>query len=541
MSTTPIKESIHVEDIKVDSADVEAINLDKQLGGSLLPGEGPSSEPETTRGELWGFYTFAFAADGYLGATSSVFQPLIISAMATLGGRSTLDHTKACISADNCEVLFGTVWVSPTSYSLYSSAVSVAVQAFVAISLGAIADHSGYAKVYLFSFAYLCSLSVILWIALQDPRLYYAANILNIVGNVCYGSAFVFYTSYIPKLARNHPEVLNASTVSEKLEKLTFRTSRISIFGSASGFFGGFIQMLIAVGILYAMNETLFSMKVATMMGGLWWALFAIPGIFLLKRRPGPPLPKGENYLFYSWKKTYQKFRYAKRLSQLFLFLLFYFFVSDSASTILKVAVLFAQNEIHVSNENTLMGTLVELGCAVPGMLLWHWAQKRFKWKPKTLVFALTLLTGALPAYVLGGFSSLPGGFKSPNEWWGLCAFYGLMQPALYAFCRALYAQLIPRGHENEMFALFSITAAGGGWIGPLICGVIGDVAGTIRYAMIFVVAGLYLPLILLYFIDIDKGIQQAKDVLQQELGQIQLQEQHAENNEEFVLLSSNE
>ncbi|KAJ2956798.1 hypothetical protein NQZ79_g7388 [Umbelopsis isabellina] len=519
MSAAPIKEAIQVEDVKADS--VDAIILEKQLGGSLLPGEGPSSEPETTRGELWGFYTFAFAADGYTGATSSVFQPLIISSMATLGGRSTLDHAKACVSATNCEVLFGTVWVSPTSYSLYSSAISVAVQAFVAISLGAIADHSGYAKVYLFSFAYLCCLSVVLWIALHDPRLYYAANILNIIGNVCYGSAFVFYTSYIPKLARNHPEVLNASSTSEKLERLTFRTSRISIFGSAFGFFGGFIQMLIGVGVLFALNETLFSLNLATCIGGIWWAVFAIPAIFLLKRRPGPPLPKGENYVLYSWKKT----------------------------------VLFAQNEIHVSDENTLMGSLVEMGCAVPGMLFWHWIQKRFKWTPKTLVFVLTLLTGAVPAYVLGGFSSLPGGFKVPNEWWGTCAFYGLVQPALFAFCRGLYAQLIPRGHENEMFALFSITSAGGGWVKILIFNGMTpfdlmltifpdqidwtidlwrDVSGTMRYAMIFVVAGLYIPLILLYFIDIDKGIQQAKDVLQQEIEQAQLQEQNAVTNETF-------
>lgn len=189
--------------------------------------------------------------------------------------------------------------------------------------MGAIADHSGYAKVYLFSFAYLCCLSVVLWIALHDPRLYYAANILNIIGNVCYGSAFVFYTSYIPKLARNHPEVLNASSTSEKLERLTFRTSRISIFGSAFGFFGGFIQMLIGVGmythvraayflsltlytigVLFALNETLFSLNLATCIGGIWWAVFAIPAIFLLKRRPGPPLPKGENYVLYSWKKS---------------------------------------------------------------------------------------------------------------------------------------------------------------------------------------------------------------------------------------------
>lgn len=100
----------------------------------------------------------------------------------------------------------------------------------------------------MFSFAGVTCVSVMLWLALEDPKLYYAANILNIVGNVCYGAAFVFYTSYIPKLARNHPDVLNAVTPEDRIEKLTFRTSRISIFGSATGFFGGFIQMLIAVG-----------------------------------------------------------------------------------------------------------------------------------------------------------------------------------------------------------------------------------------------------------------------------------------------------
>jgi MFS-type transporter involved in bile tolerance (Atg22 family) len=55
--------------------------------------------------------------------------------------------------------------------------------------------------------------------------------------------------------------------------------------------------------------------------------------------------------------------------------------------------------------------------------------------------------------------------FKTTGEFIFLCAYYGLMQPALVAFSRALYSQLIPKGHENEMFSLFSITTAGGGWV----------------------------------------------------------------------------
>jgi MFS-type transporter involved in bile tolerance (Atg22 family) len=58
-----------------------------------------------------------------------------------------------------------------------------------------------------------------------------------------------------------------------------------------------------------------------------------------------------------------------------------------------------------------------------------------------------------------------PNSFKTTPEFIFLCGYYGLMQPALVAFCRALYSQLIPKGHENEMFSLFSITTAGGGWV----------------------------------------------------------------------------
>lgn len=111
------------------------------------------------------------------------------------------------------------------------------------------------------------------------------------------------------------------------------------------------------------------------------------------------------------WLKiVYRKISHARKLAQLFKFLVFWFFVSDSASTILKVAVLFAQNEVHVSSEKTLIGALLDLFCAVPGMLFWHFIQKRFKLTTRTLTFGLTILTGAVPIYVLVGLSPLPGG-----------------------------------------------------------------------------------------------------------------------------------
>lgn len=158
------------------------------------------------------------------------------------------------------------------------------------------------------------------------------------------------------------------------------------------------------------MHQTLLSLRVATFVGGVWWGVFSLVPIFWLKRRPGPPLPKGEYFIFYSWKQMYKKFRYAYKLAQLFILLLFWFFVSDAASTILKVAVLFAQNEVGVSSTMILIGAMVELLCAVPGMLIWHWVQGRFKLSLKTIIIAVTMLAGFVPLYVLGGLAPTPGG-----------------------------------------------------------------------------------------------------------------------------------
>ena len=37
------------------------------------------------------------------------------------------------------------------------------------------------------------------------------------------------------------------------------------------------------------------------------------------------------------------------------------------------------------------------------------------------------------------------------------------------AFGRAVFSELIPKGHESDMFALFEITDKGSSWMGPLI------------------------------------------------------------------------
>jgi hypothetical protein len=55
----------------------------------------------------------------------------------------------------------------------------------------------------------------------------------------------------------------------------------------------------------------LFGLMVATSVGGAWWAIFTLIPLFFLKSRQGPPLPAGETYLTYPWKRRKSRFLYS--------------------------------------------------------------------------------------------------------------------------------------------------------------------------------------------------------------------------------------
>ncbi|KAG2181723.1 hypothetical protein INT44_008538 [Umbelopsis vinacea] len=432
----------------------------------------------TTRSELIAWYMYAWATDGWTAASSSVFMPIIMSTMGTLGGTNGRDPTKPCNLVDPCYVKLGSAHVSPSSYALYITAIAVLVQAFIYIQLAVVADHSKHGKAFMIFFAFAGSITVILWAVLsKNPTQYWGAGILFVLGTIFYGSSYVFYASYLPKLARNAPEVTSATDPVDKARKLTLRTSRISLMGLCCGGAGGFVQMGIGIGVLYAMKQSLFGLMVATSVGGAWWAIFTLIPLFFLKSRQGPPLPKGETYLVYPWKRP-----------QLFKFLLCWFFLSDGIYTILKVSVLFAQTVVHTPSTTILIGAMVELLVSCPGYMFWGWVEKRFHIKPRTLLIILAFLSSMIPIYCLIGFApDVWGGFKHPNEFIGLCAYFGFTAPAALSYARSTFSELIPLGRENEMFSMFLITQGGGGWIGPLITGVIGDKTGNMRFWLLTV------------------------------------------------------
>ena len=67
---------------------------------------------------------------------------------------------------------------------------------------------------------------------------------------------------------------------------------------------GAAIVMAVCIGVSVGMDDFLLSLQIAIAFTGVWRLICTIAVMPWLEARPGPPLPKGTNWLVYSWSKN---------------------------------------------------------------------------------------------------------------------------------------------------------------------------------------------------------------------------------------------
>ncbi|KAJ1982876.1 Autophagy protein 22 [Dimargaris xerosporica] len=470
----------------------------------------PSAPPLVTRKELIGWYGVAWAVEPYSVVVSAVFLPLVLDSLAKQAGYQPDLATRCDLQGDSehCVVKFGASWINTTSLPLYCSAISVVLQAFLFVGLSSLADHGAWRKTFLIFFNLAGALSTILLFSVIDADLYWLAATLCIVSNLCFGAVHVFFYAYLHPLTEYHPDVVDAAQAQDPtlLKEVKERVSNaISGHCFAIGYGGALVMLVAGALIVFFGNQTTYSMLVACGLSGVWWLIFTLVPARWLRRRPGPPLPAGENYLFYSFKQVGRTFLQVRHLSQTFLFLLAWFFLSDGYSTIVSVSILFVKNNLKASNIQLIIAAFIVPFSSILGNFLFLWFQRRFDLATRTMIIIIAVLYIALPVYGIVGFFA-PVGLRHIYEIYVVAVYHGLMFGPVQSFCRVLFCELLPPGHENEFFGLYEITDKGSSWIGPLVSAAISDATGELRYAFYFLLAMLVIPVFVLWKIDVPRG-----------------------------------
>lgn len=501
----------------------------------------------TSRKELFGWWLYYFSYAPVSAVAMVLLIPLLLQDLARRAGHIYGDPTASCTNepGEICILWKWAGWsVTPSAFAYYVIGLSVASQALVFISVGALADYGRLRKGMLALCTWLGSFSACAMILVAGPSFVYLAAGLTILLNIFYGTASVFYNAYLPLLVQNHPKYVEAESNlhnedtaatnvnNEKSEMSRFFTpqqrrlhkigeklsSFISTMGIAAGYCAGIIVILSVILYFYLIGTEGRSLQICIAACGIWWLVFSSASLYYLKYRPGPPLPENSNYLLFSWKKLGKTLQKCRKLPTTFSFLSCYFFYSDGYNTMGSAAILIARQSLNVGIAKLTACALIAPICALFGTIFFFYIQRSFKISSKTMLITILCLMGCIPLYCAIGIFSSTIGLRNEWEIYAITSVYGTIIGAAQSFSRVLFAEMIPVGYESEFFSLYAVTDKGSAFLGPMVIAILSDYTNQPRFGLLFLAALIIIPIpIIITKVNMTKGKQECMKFIQKE------------------------
>jgi len=316
---------------------------------------------------------------------------------------------------------------------------SMVLVALTSPLLGGIADHAGVRKRFLVWFS-LASVAATALLATVGPGDVVGGFVLAVGGMVTFEAAFVYYNSYLPRIAP--PEALG----------------RVSASGFAVGYAGSLVAFVAAYP--FAAVKAYWG---CFLVAAAQFALFAIPAFVVLPSDTRRAVPLG-TALARGARETLTTLREIVRdrdRVEMRHFLTAYLVYEDGVNTVVAFAGVFAAKTLGFSFEEIIgLFMLVQIS-ALLGSAAWAKATDRLG--PR-LVVRVTLVQWTLVT-VLAYF------VYAKWHFWVVAVLAGTGLGAVQAASRTFMATLIPPGREAEFFGFYSLVGKTGAVMGPLVFG----------------------------------------------------------------------
>ena len=384
------------------------------------------------------------------------------------------------------------------SVPIWGNAVAIGslLAALLSPILGAIADFKASKKTFMAFFAALGIISTALLWFVVSPADQTLCIILYILGTIGFAGSLVFYDSLLPHVA-NEDEI-----------------DQVSSKGYALGYIGGGLLLLINaimifVGpkLLTSMTEneaTALMMRLSLVSVAIWWAVFSIP-IFKHVKEPaarGETHEIGQNVFTVGFKRLGKALSDIRDYKDLFLFLITFFVYANGIGTIITMAAAFA-SDLGFSTL-TILGTFLMVQfVAAPFSILFG---KLGKTMGNKKAISLALLIYAVVAIY---------GYFMQEEWHMFVLGFGvaMVQGGSQALSRSLISKMMPKSKSAEFFGFFSVSEKFNTVVGPALMAFITAKTGDPRLGIVSLVIFFVAGIVLLRFVNVDRGIAQAEAV----------------------------
>jgi UMF1 family MFS transporter len=201
----------------------------------------------------------------------------------------------------------------------------------------------------------------------------------------------------------------------------------------------------------------------------------------------------------------------ARSYSNILILFMGWFMLLDSVSMLFILLKLIGKVQVGMTAADFLLMACLTSPLEVLGMIFYNFIQKRFNLNCKQMIIIHLVFYLIFPIYYFIG-TFLNFGFDSKAEVYILKLVLIFPYSHLSSVQRVLLSNFIPAGRETEFFSLNQVFGRGTAWIGPLLVGSVESFTGNIRYGFIFPIVFMIVGLIFLLQINVERGLDQAKE-----------------------------
>lgn len=368
----------------------------------------------------------------------------------------------------------------------FTQSIATLSVALLSPVMGAIADYTGSKMKFLTFFAIIGALASAA-MAFTGEGDWLFTSILVIIGTIGFSTGNTFYDGLLVDLAP--PEKRDA----------------ISMRGYAYGYLGGGLLLALNIAMIegwktFGFPDKTTATQAAFFTVGVWWLLFAVPMMRHVRDKAVQRTAGGIGDTFKNgFARIARTVKTLKRYPELLKYMVAYWFYNDGINTVIVMATVYGQG-IGIGTQHLIIALLITQFIAYPSTLLFVRLASGFGVKKS--------LYGSLSIYVLivilGYFMTTAAHF------YALAVMVGLVQGGSQAISRSIYANLVPPSRTAEFFGFLSLSSKFSSAAGPFLFSVAGTLTGSIRFAILSLVAFFVIGIIMLMFVNLEKGHAQA-------------------------------
>jgi MFS transporter, UMF1 family len=432
--------------------------------------------------KAWNWYDWANSAY-YTTVLAVLFAPYMI----TVAGRAAGCGSSADDTCSKTVDVLG-LHLAAGSLPFYLTSFATIASALVLPPVGALVDRSGRKKQHMAGFAWAGSLCAALLFLMRGDHWQLAAFAI-VASSILGGCSLVSYYAIL----------VDISTEDER--------DRVSSRGWAWGYLGGGLLLLLNLVLVlghdtFGLSKEL-AVRTSLLSAAVWWAGFTlVPYLRLRDHRAQDVVPEAGGLVRRSFGQLFTTLREMRAFPMTLTFLVAFLFYNDGIQTVIGVASTYGSKQLGFGDSVLIATILLIQFVAFGGALLFgrlaasYGAYRCILWGTYAwmaiVVLAMFLPRKNVAAFLLAGVA------------------IAIVLGGTQALSRSFFSLLIPRGREGEYFALYNACERGTSWFGTFLFGVVFQVTGSYRPAILALIVFFVLGAGFLLRLDARRGIEEA-------------------------------